>query len=113
MTTRLRAWWLLGALLFLVGVGVAARVWMRGPQVDVIEVHRAPLVRTLQFSARLATLSRVDIGSTLNGRVAIVRVREGDAVKVGGMLVQLEDDELRAALACRRGSVRAGNARAD
>ena len=91
--------WLLGAALLLAGLVWAGIAWWRGPQVEVIEVHRAPLVRTLQFSARVATLSRVDIGSTLTGRVEQVRVREGDVVQAGDVLVQLEDAELRAALA--------------
>ncbi len=93
------ALWLLGAALLLAGLGFAGITWWRGPQVDVIEVRRATLVRTLQFSARVATLSRVDIGSTLTGRVEQVNVREGDAVQAGDVLVQLEGDELRAALA--------------
>ncbi len=97
--TRRRLLWLLGAVLLLAGVGFAGIAWWRGPQVEVIEVRRAPLVRTLQFSARVATLSRVDIGSTLTGRVEQVKVREGDAVQAGDVLVQLEGDELRAALA--------------
>ena len=94
--------WVVGlvvAALILTAVGVMAMLWWRGPQVDAIEVRRAPLVRTLQFSARVATLSRVDIGSTLTGRVAVVHVREGDTVKAGDVLVQLEGDELRSALA--------------
>lgn len=91
--------WLLGALLLLAGLVWAGVAWWRGPQVEVMEVRRAPLVRTLQFSARVATLSRVDIGSTLTGRVEQVRVREGDAVQAGDVLVRLEDAELRAALA--------------
>ena len=94
-----RALWLMGAALLLAGLLFAGIAWWRGPQVDVIEVRRAPLVRTLQFSARVATLSRVDIGSTLTGRVEQVNVREGDAVQAGDVLVQLESDELRAALA--------------
>ena len=72
---------------------------LRGPQVDALVVQSAPLVRTLQFSARVATFSRVDVGSTVTGRVAQVRVMEGTQVRQGDVLVQLESDELRAALA--------------
>lgn len=72
--------------------------WMtRAPVVFAVTLGEAPLVRTLQFSARVATLSRVDVGSTLTGRVQEVRVAEGAQVRKGDMLVRLESDELRAA----------------
>ncbi len=75
--------------------------WMtlRSPQVASVEMRHAPLLRTLQFSARVATLSRVDVGSTLTGRVARVAVAEGAQVRAGDVLISLETDELRAALA--------------
>lgn len=91
--------WLLAIVAVLGALVFAGLAWFRGPQVDVVELHRAPLVRTLQFSARVATLSRVDVGSTMTGRVATVRVTEGASVRGGAVLVQLEDQELRAALA--------------
>lgn len=62
----------------------------------------APLVRSLQFSARVATLSRVDVGSTLTGRVLQVAVAAGAMVKSGDLLARLESDELRATLAQAR-----------
>ena len=108
--TRQRLLWLLGAALLLAALGFAGSAWWRGPQVEVMEVQSAPLVRTLQFSARVATLSRVDIGSTLTGRVEQVRVREGDAVQAGDVLVQLEGDELRAALAQAEAAVQQARA---
>lgn len=64
----------------------------------------APLVRTLQFSARVATASRVEVGSTLTGRVSQVDVVEGAQVKSGAVLVRLKSDELQAALAQSRAS---------
>lgn len=71
----------------------------RARDADSVTVQPTTLVRTVQFSARVATLARVDIGSTLTGRVAQVRVREGAVVQEGDVLVRLESDELQAALA--------------
>jgi HlyD family secretion protein len=102
--------WLLMGALALVGLVFAGWIW-RGTAVDAVEVRAAPLVRTVQFSARVATLSRVDIGSTVTGRVAQVLVREGDAVRFGDILVKLESDELRAALEQAVASERQAQAR--
>ena len=90
MTINRRLLWIVATVAVLGVLGLAGLVWLRGPQVDVIELHRAPLVRTLQFSARVATLSRVDVGSTVTGRVAEVRVAEGDKVARGDPLIVLE-----------------------
>lgn len=89
-----------GAALVIAGCAAAAlALHLRGPQIEVVQVQRTPLVRTLQFSARVATRSRVDIGATVTGRVAQVLVAEGVMVRAGDALVQLEDQEWRAALA--------------
>ena len=54
----------------LVAVLLVAAVWIaqsrRGTTADAVTVRAAPLVRTLQFSARVATLSRVDDGVVLD-----------------------------------------------
>ncbi len=107
-----RRWLAIGVGAAVLLAAVAAGAWaLRGPQVDALVVHVAPLVRTLQFSARVATLSRVDVGSTVTGRVAQVRVAEGAQVRQGDVLVQLESDELRAALAQAVASERQAQAR--
>ena len=66
----------------------------RAPLVPAVNARMAPLVRTLQFSARVATASRVEVGSTLTGRVLQVAVDAGAQVKAGDVLVRLENDEL-------------------
>ena len=94
-----RRWiWIFAGVLAVVLAG-AAWLFLRAPRVEALLMQMAPLVRTLQFSARVATLSRVDIGSTLTGRVAQVLVREGAQVQRGETLIRLETDELNAALA--------------
>lgn len=108
----LRRRWIWGvAAVAVLGAALVAWVSMRGPVVDALELRQAPMVRTLQFSARVATLSRVDVGSTITGRVAQVLVREGDLVRRGQVLVKLESDELRAALAQAVASQRQAQAR--
>lgn len=84
-------------VVLVVGLLVALTLALRVPQAPAYLVQAAPLVRTLQFSARVATLSRVDVGSTVTGRVEQVLVREGARVRRGEVLVRLETDELRAA----------------
>ena len=80
---------------------LVAGVWWttRAPTVQAMQVRIGPLVRTLQFSARVAARSRVDIGSTVTARVAEVLVPEGAQVPKDAPLVRLESEELRAALA--------------
>jgi HlyD family secretion protein len=92
-------WWLLVLLLALLAAALAVGLFWRAPAAAALVVQVAPLVRTLQFSARVATASRVDVGATVTGRVSGVQVREGAQVKAGDVLLELEDAEWRAALA--------------
>ncbi|MDO9149241.1 MAG: efflux RND transporter periplasmic adaptor subunit [Hydrogenophaga sp.] len=94
-----RRWLGVAGAVLVVAIGWGAWLFMRGPLVDTVTVQAAPLVRTLQFSARVATLSRVEVGSTITGRVAQVLVNEGAAVRQGDVLLRLESDELDAAWA--------------
>ena len=90
----------------------AVMFWrQRAPVVDVVEPQFTPLVRSLQFSARVATTSRVNVGSTVTGRVAAVQVREGARVRQGDALIQLEADEQQTALAQARANEQQARAR--
>ena len=95
-----RRGWVRGVVisLLVVAAAIAAAIALRPPRVTVVTVTPSTLVRTLQFSARVATVSRVDVGATVTGRVRQVRVEEGVRVQVGQVLIELEEDELRAAL---------------
>ena len=100
----------LGALAILVA---ASAVWWfsRAPAVAAARLSYAPMVRSLQFSARVSTASRVEIGSTLTGRVAHVAVIEGTQVKNGQELIRIESEELRAAMEQARANQRQASAR--
>jgi HlyD family secretion protein len=86
-------------LLLLLGLCLLAWLGTRAAVVDGTTVQATGLVRSVQFSGRVATLARVDIGSTLTARVAQVLVREGAQVRAGDVLVRLESDELQATMA--------------
>ena len=99
------------AALLLAAAGWGAWQW-RGPEVPVVQAQNAPLLRSLQFSARVARLSRVEVGATVVGRVQSVAVREGAQVAAGALLVQLEAEEARAALAQAQATLAQQQARA-
>ena len=86
---------------------------VRPPEAVAVAAESAPLVRTLQFAARVSTLSRVDVGSTVTGRVQEVLVMEGAQVAAGEVLVRLDGRELQAALAQAEANERQAQARLD
>jgi len=91
--------WIVLAVVLVLALLLVSALALRAPRAEALLMQPGPLVRTLQFSARVATLSRVDVGSTLTGRVAQVLVREGAQVRADEVLIRLETDELNAALA--------------
>jgi len=104
------------SVLAVTAIGVVLAVllawwWLRAPRVAALTVQVAPLVRTLQFSARVAAASRVDVGATVTGRVLQVAVTEGASVEQGDLLLRLESEELQAALAQAQASERQAAAR--
>lgn len=100
--------WLLAALLLV----AAAWGWrLRPVEVEALQPRLQPLVRSLQFTARVETPARVEVGATLTGRVEQVLVREGERVTAGAPLLQLETAELRAALAQAEAALRQAQAR--
>lgn len=90
-----RLGWIVAAV-----VAVAAGAWWltRPTVLPGVTVQAQPLTRTLQFTARVESRERVDLGVTQTGRVERVLVREGDRVTAGQALVMLEQQEAQAAL---------------
>ena len=104
---------LLLALLAAAAVLAGAPAWWttRPPVVPAVVLQPAPLVRSLLFAARVAAPQRVELGATITGRVTAVLVAEGASVRAGQPLVQLEDAELRAALAQAQASAQQADLR--
>jgi HlyD family secretion protein len=111
--TRSKLWLILLIVLAVVIIGCLVWWFTRAPAVAAVKVQWSPLVRTLQFSARVATDSRVEVGSAITGRVTQVLVVEGAQVKKGDELIRLETDELHAALVQAKAGESQANSKLD
>ena len=86
-----------GAFLLLV-LAALFSITLKGKKVVGIPVERRDLLQTVVTTGRVTSLARVEVGSQIIGAVAAVHVDVGDRVKAGQVLLQLRDDEARAAL---------------
>lgn len=69
------------------------------PAVTTVSLQTQDIVQTLVMVGRVRPPSRVRLGATQAGTVTEVRVREGDQVEEGQVLVTLDDREARARVA--------------
>ena len=93
------------ALLTLAAVGFASRNLIFGKPVEAYEATRGDLVQTVVASGRIMTPQRVSIGAVITERVARIPVEEGQSVRRGAVLIELDDTDERAALAQAQASV--------
>jgi HlyD family secretion protein len=77
-------------------LALALWLWWRGPALPVYEVSAMPLEQTVVASGRVAAVSRAQVSAEMTGVVLERRVREGDRVEAGDILLVLRADELRA-----------------
>jgi membrane fusion protein, multidrug efflux system len=67
--------------------------------VEVISLARGPIEEVLRFSTNLEAESQVQVFAEAARKVVELRVEEGDRVSKGELLLRLQDDEQRTALA--------------
>jgi HlyD family secretion protein len=90
--------WTAGAVLVLAVVAALGLARQRGTPVEVVPVLRTGIVQSVVATGRLNATARLDIGAEVTATVQEVRVREGDRVRAGALLLRLSDAEARAAL---------------
>jgi len=71
----------------------------RGQAVDVVEVVQGPMRQSVVTTGRVTDITRSEVSSQSTARIEAIKVREGDPVQPGQILVQLHDDEAQAAQA--------------
>jgi HlyD family secretion protein len=89
--------WLSAALV--VGAGAALLVTSRGPAVRTVTAVRRNIEEHVVASGRVWVEARVQVSAQLPGLVVAVGAIEGQHVKAGELLVQLDDAEPRAGVA--------------
>jgi HlyD family secretion protein len=97
--SRRRREWFIGflgtiALIVILAIGGS----LRGPRVPAVTVERKPLVQRVVATGRVLVQNRIRLGTMAAGIVSCVNVDKGDRVKAGDLLVELRDDEARAAV---------------
>lgn len=97
---------LLGAIVFLLARSL-------GPAVATARVTRRALEQHLVASGRVWVPTRVQVSAQTAGLVVAVGVLEGQSVKAGDLLVQIDDAEARAAVAQAKAAVDQARARVD
>jgi HlyD family secretion protein len=94
---------IIGAIIVVVIVVVAAGA-LRGGGGDGVEVRLEPvsarnLVSTVTASGKIKPQTAVDVSSDITGRIIELRVKEGDWVKKGDLLIRIEPSLYEAAVA--------------
>src|ERR687894_3015701 len=97
------------ALIVLVAAGVVAfRINKKrnaATEVRLEQVSRRDLVSAVTASGKIEAKTSVDISADITGRIIDIAVREGDMVKRGQFLLQIDPAQYQAAVARAQGVV--------
>src|SRR5829696_6683216 len=108
MARRTRIW-LIAALVVVASGGVVAfRITKKkhaATEVRLEQVSRRDLVSSVTASGKIEPKTSVDISADITGRIIHIAVREGDAVKRGQFLLQIDPAQYQAAVARAQGAV--------
>jgi HlyD family secretion protein len=80
-------------------------------QVETVPVSLGSVVQTLPVTGQLRANQNIDLQSKISGRVARVFVNEGDRVRRGQLLVELDDADLRAQVDAARAALNTARVR--
>jgi len=109
MTLVRRRWLVVSAAVILVGGGAAVARWTRPdvPEVTVEAVRTRPLEAIVSASGKIQPKRQVNISATTMGRVTRLAVEEGQRVRTGQFLLEIDPRSLEGALQRGEASVAA------
>jgi HlyD family secretion protein len=97
--TRRKVLWIAGSVIVLAGAGGGVAALGRGPKpvpVTTIVVGHQDLQAKVTANGKVQAQKKVDISATIPGQVTQLAVREGDAVRKGQFLLQIDSVSPRA-----------------
>ena len=92
---RLHLWGLVGVIA-LAGLGYGSWQWWLGPSVAVEVLQRQDVVQTIVASGHVQSPHRTDVSAQVTGRVVAIPVTEGQWVRQGQTLIELDSSEAQA-----------------
>jgi len=108
MSRRSRIWLVATLVVLAIGGLVAFRMNKKkheGTEVRLEQVGRRDLVSSVTASGKIEAKTSVDISADITGRIIDISVREGDLVKRGQFLLQIDPAQYQAAVARAQGVV--------
>src|SRR3954462_4966564 len=108
MLRRTRIWLIATVVVMAIGGLVAFRINKKkheGTEVRLEQVGRRDLVSSVTASGKIEAKTSVDISADITGRIIDISVREGDLVKRGQFLLQIDPAQYQAAVARAQGVV--------
>src|SRR5215203_518294 len=108
MLRRTRVWLIATVVILAIGGGVAFQIHKKrnaGTEVRMERVSRRDLVASVTASGKIEAKTSVDISADITGRIIDIAVREGDLVKRGQFLLQIDPAQYHAAVARAQGVV--------
>jgi HlyD family secretion protein len=108
MSRRTKIWLVSAVVVLVVGGLVAFRINQQrnaGTEVRLEKITRRNLVSSVTASGKIEAKTSVDISADITGRIIDIAVREGDLVKRGQFLLQIDPAQYQAAVARAQGVV--------
>ena len=92
---RLQLWGLVGVAV-LAGLGYGSWQWWAGPRIAVEVMQRQDVVQTMVASGHVQSPHRTDVSAQVTARVVAIPVTEGQWVRQGQTLIELDSSEAQA-----------------
>ena len=97
MRTRTKILWVLGlSTIVLLGAGATYRLLRESPDAFSWDtVTRGEIRETISASGEIQARTRINIGTSVAGEIKVLHVKDGQDVKVGDLLVTIDQERLR------------------